>query len=81
MKKRRTALRLTQTAMAARAHLARATVDAIENGRAAELGFTKVARLLAALNLDLRIVEAATHRPTLEDLLNEHDDQGLDARR
>lgn len=76
--RRRAALKLTQAALAARARVSRATVDALENGRAAELGYTKIARLLAALELNLRVVEASGGRPTLEDLLAEDDDQGLD---
>ena len=76
--RRRATLKITQVGLAARARLGRATVDALENGRAAELGFAKVVRLLAALNLDLRVVEASRGRPTLEDLLAEDDDQGLD---
>ena len=78
---RRSALKLTQAALALRAMVGRATVDALENGRARELGFAKVARILSALNLDLQIVDAGHDRPTLEDLLKENDDQGLDRRR
>jgi transcriptional regulator with XRE-family HTH domain len=72
---RRSALKLTQTALASAAHVGRATLDALENGRAGELGFAKIARILAALDLDLRIAPAARGRPTLEDLLAEDDDQ------
>jgi len=46
-----------------------------------ELGFTKIARILSALKLDIQLTEAARGRPTLEDLLKEDDDQGLDERR
>jgi transcriptional regulator with XRE-family HTH domain len=73
---RRSALKLTQTALAARAKVSRATVDALENGRAGELGFTKVARILAALDLGLRLFDARRARPTLEDLLEENDNEG-----
>ena len=82
---RRRTLRLTQAALAQRARVGRVTIDALENGRLGELGFTKVARILAALGLELRTAEAAGARPTLEDLLVEdeedHDDQGLGGRR
>ena len=78
---RRSALKLTQAALAARAGVGRATLDALENGRAGELGFTKIARILAAVSLELRVVEAGRRRPTLEDLLSQDDDQGLDQRR
>ncbi|HEY1562062.1 MAG TPA: helix-turn-helix transcriptional regulator [Caulobacteraceae bacterium] len=72
---RRSSLKLTQAALASAAHVGRATLDALENGRAGELGFAKVARILAALDLNLRIVESAHGRPTLEDLLAEDDDR------
>lgn len=78
---RRSTLRLTQAALAMRAKIGRTTLDALENGRIGELGFAKIARILAALDLDLRVVEARRGRPTLEDLQAENDDQGLDERR
>ena len=78
---RRKRLKLTQAALAKRAQVGRVTVDALENGRSAELGYTKVARILSALGLEIRTVEAAQARPTLDDLLDENDDQGLDRRR
>ncbi len=71
---RRKALKLTQKALADRARVGRTTLDALENGRVGELGFTKVARILTALGRGLRIVEAPGRRPTLEDLRNDHDD-------
>ena len=77
----RKALKLTQTALANRAKVGRSTIDALENGRMTELGFTKIARILSALKLDIQLTEAARGRPTLEDLLKEDDDQGLDERR
>jgi len=79
--RRRSALKLTQRALATRARVGRATLDALENGRAGELGFSKVTRMLSALGLELRLIEAGDGRPTLEDLLKENDDQGLDRRR
>ncbi|HEY2358932.1 MAG TPA: helix-turn-helix domain-containing protein [Phenylobacterium sp.] len=79
---RRRALKLTQAGLAQRARVGRVTVDSLENGRTAELGYNKVARILAALSLDLRTVEAAQARPTLDDLLAEvDDDQRLNRRR
>lgn len=71
---RRKALKLTQKALADRARVGRTTLDALENGRAGELGFTKVARILTALGMGLRIVEAPGRRPTLEDLRADDDD-------
>lgn len=78
--KRRTR-RLSQSQLAQLAGVSRATVEALENGRTGELGYTKVVKLLAVLGLDLRLVEAERHRPTLEDLREEERrDQSLDRR-
>jgi transcriptional regulator with XRE-family HTH domain len=79
---RRKTLKLTQTALAHKAGISRATLDALENGRAAELGFSKITKLLAALGLELRLLAASSQRPTLDELLQEdRDDQGLERRR
>ena len=78
----RKALKLSQTELARKAGLSRATLDALENGRAGELGFSKVTKLLAALGLELTLQTASTQRPTLEELMQEdRDDQSLDRRR
>jgi transcriptional regulator with XRE-family HTH domain len=75
-------LKLSQAALASRADISRATLDALENGRAGEVGFTKLSKLLAALGLELRLQEAAsTRRPTLDELFQEdRDDQSLGRR-
>jgi transcriptional regulator with XRE-family HTH domain len=83
---RRKALGLNQTALAKNARVSRSTIDALENGRLGELGFTKINNILAALGLELTLRESPAPRPTLEDLMaeeteEEHDDQGLDRRR
>ena len=80
---RRKTLKLSQAELARKAGVSRATLDALENGRAGELGFSKVARLLAALGLELTLQTASSHRrPTLDELLQEdRDDQSLDRRR
>lgn len=79
---RRRNLNLSQSALARKAGISRATLDALENGRAGELGFSKLTRLLAALGLELRLQAATAQRPTLDELLEEdRDDQGLDRRR
>ena len=76
---RRKSLKLSQTELASKAGVSRATLDALENGRAGELGFTKVVRILAALGLELSVQPAGSLRPTLEELIEEdRDDQGLD---
>jgi transcriptional regulator with XRE-family HTH domain len=75
-------LKLSQTELAHEAGISRATIDALENGRAGELGFTKLTKLLAALGLELQLQAASSHRPTLDELLKEdRDDQSLDRRR
>ena len=75
-------LRLSQSDLARRARISRATLDALENGRLGELGFSKISKILAALGLQLRIQEAGARRPTLDDLMEEdRNDKGLDRRR
>jgi transcriptional regulator with XRE-family HTH domain len=64
-------LRLRQADLASRAGISRATVDALENGRASDIGFSKLARILRVLGLEMRIGPAAAHRPTMDDLLKE----------
>jgi transcriptional regulator with XRE-family HTH domain len=79
---RRKNLKLTQAELARKAGVSRATLDALENGRAGELGFSKIARLLTALGLELTVQTASSHRPTLDELIEEdRDDQSLDRRR
>lgn len=82
----RKALGLSQSALAAKARVSRSTIDALENGRMGELGYTKISNILAAVGLELHLRQAATQRPTLEDLMTEEqqeepDDQGLDRHR
>jgi transcriptional regulator with XRE-family HTH domain len=79
---RRKAIKLNQAELARKAGVSRATLDALENGRSGELGFSKVNRLLATLGLELTVQPASLRRPTLDELLEEdRDDQGLDRRR
>jgi transcriptional regulator with XRE-family HTH domain len=74
-------LKLSQTALSLQAGISRATLDALENGRAGELGFSKITKLLSALGLELKLQAASSQRPTLDELLEEdRDDQGLDRR-
>jgi transcriptional regulator with XRE-family HTH domain len=75
-------LKLSQTVLGREAGISRATIDALENGRAGELGFTKLTKLLATVGLELKLQAASSHRPTLDELLEEdRDDQSLDRRR
>ena len=79
---RRKAFRLSQMELARKAGVSRATLDALENGRSGELGFSKISKILAVLGLELRVQDVKPVRPTLDELLNEdRDDQGLDRRR
>lgn len=78
---RRKALRLSQSVLAKKAGVSRSTIDALENGRLGELGYSKVTRILASLGLELNLREATARRPTLDDLTEEEkDDQDLDRR-
>jgi transcriptional regulator with XRE-family HTH domain len=80
--KKRKALGWSQTVLAKKAGVARSTLDALENTRLGELGYSKVTNILTALGLELRLQDATARRPTFEDLMNEgQDDQGLDRRR
>jgi len=79
---KRKALGLTQPAVARNARIGLSTLDALENGRLGELGYSKIANILSVLGLDLKLQEASTRRPTLDELLEqESDDKGLDRRR
>jgi transcriptional regulator with XRE-family HTH domain len=62
---------LTQSQLAARARIGHSTLDALENGHLAELGFAKIVNLLAVLGKELQIRNAYMQRPTMEDLLAE----------
>jgi transcriptional regulator with XRE-family HTH domain len=78
---RRKSLKLSQSGLARKASVSRATLDALENERTGELGFSKITKILAALGLELKLQEAGHRRPTLEELLQENrDDKGLDRR-
>jgi transcriptional regulator with XRE-family HTH domain len=78
---RRKTLKLSQSELASRAGVSRATLDALENGRAGELGFSKLTKLLTVLGLELKLQAAGSHRPTLDELMQEdRDDKSLDRR-
>jgi transcriptional regulator with XRE-family HTH domain len=78
-------LKLGQADLSLKAGVSRATLDALENGRVRELGFTKLAKLLAVVGLELKLQTMSSARPTLDELLQENqenrDDQSLDRRR
>ena len=79
---KRKTLRLTQPMLAKKARVGLSTLDALENGRLGELGYSKINNILTALGLELKLLEASAGRPTLEELIEEaRDDEGLDRRR
>lgn len=79
---RRKELGLTQSQLAQKARVGLSTLDALENARLGELGYSKITNILTALGLELRLQEISRRRPTLEELMEEgRDDQGLDRRR
>ena len=79
---KRKALGLTQPALAKKARIGLSTLDALENGRLGELGYSKITNILAVLGLELKLQERSARRPTLEELMEEEsDDKGLDRRR
>jgi HTH-type transcriptional regulator / antitoxin HipB len=79
---KRKTLGLTQPMLAKKAKVGLSTLDALENGRLGELGYSKINNILTALGLELKLQEASARRPTLDELMEEgRDDQGLDRRR
>jgi transcriptional regulator with XRE-family HTH domain len=79
---KRKTLGLTQPMLAKKAKVGLSTLDALENGRLGELGYSKINNILTALGLELKLQEASSRRPTLDELMKEgRDDQGLDRRR
>ena len=78
---RRKSLKLSQAELAGKAGVSRATLDALENGRAGELGYSKITRMLTALGLELTLQPASSQRLTLDELMQEdRDDKSLDRR-
>ena len=75
-------LKLSQTELSRQAGLSRATINALENGRVGELGFSKATRLLTVLGLDLTLQTASSQRPTLDELMqDDREDKSLDRHR
>jgi transcriptional regulator with XRE-family HTH domain len=64
---------LRQLELATEAGVSRATIDALENGRAGDIGVSRLSRILAVLGLELE-VRPAGGRPTLDDLLKANSD-------
>ena len=79
---KRKTLGLTQPTLAKKARVGLSTLDALENGRLGELGYSKITNILTALGMELKLQEASTRRPTLDELMEEgRHDQGLVRRR
>jgi transcriptional regulator with XRE-family HTH domain len=79
---KRKTLGLSQKELARRARISRSTLDALENGRTGELGFSKIARLLSILGLELKLQNAIPGRPTLDELMEENEnDQSMGRQR
>ena len=79
---KRKTLAMTQPMLAKKARVGLSTLDALENGRLGELGYSKINNILTALELELKLQEASARRPTLDELMEEgRDDEGLDRRR
>jgi transcriptional regulator with XRE-family HTH domain len=79
---KRKALGLSQATLAKMAAVGHSTLDALENGRLGELGYSKVNKILSALGMELKLQEVSSRRPTLDELMEEDgDDQSLDRRR
>lgn len=68
IRRQRNAVGLTQEQLAARALVSRPTIARLETGRATDLGYRSILRILNALGLDLRVSTLNRGRPTLEDL-------------
>ena len=78
---KRKSLGLTQPILAKRARIGLSTLDALENGRLGELGYSKITNILTALGLELKLQETKAGRPTLDELMEEgRNDQSLDRR-
>lgn len=72
VRQRRTELGLSREQLAKEATVSRARIEALENGRAVEMGFQNLMQVLNAIGLDLRLTELNRRRPTLEDLQKEN---------
>lgn len=65
---------LTQAQLARRSGVSRATVDALENGRIGDIGYSRLVRILSSVGHELALRRIAAGRPTLEDLMTEGPD-------
>jgi transcriptional regulator with XRE-family HTH domain len=63
--------KVSQSQVAQLAGISLRTMNLLENGRATDLGYSKLTRILAAVGLELRLGPLESRRPTLDDLLRE----------
>jgi len=70
----RKATGLSQTDLASRSNVSRATINALENGRTGDIGFSKLNRILVVVGLELNLRASSSQRPTLDELLNDNED-------
>jgi transcriptional regulator with XRE-family HTH domain len=78
---KRKSLGLSQAELAKRAGVGHSTLDALENHRLGELGFSRITRILQVLGLELSLRTASSRRPTLDELRDEESDaEGVDGR-
>ncbi|CAM4383149.1 Helix-turn-helix domain-containing protein [Bordetella tumbae] len=68
IRERRQSRALTQADLARKGGVSRATLSALENGQLAELGISRLSRLLEVLGLTLQVAQAEIFRPTLDEL-------------
>lgn len=73
LKSLRRTKKLTQAHLSALAGVSRLTIARLESGHLGELGFTKLSRLLLALDYEL-VVRPKGHRITLDDLVASQSD-------
>lgn len=72
IREKRIEKKLSQTQLAERAGVSRVRLNALEKGRAGNIGFISVMQILSELNLDLRMTTYNRGRPTLDDLQEEN---------
>jgi transcriptional regulator with XRE-family HTH domain len=71
IKTARKGLGMTQTDLANHALVSRPTIARLETGRATDLGYRSLLRILNQVGLDLRLTTVNRGRPTLDDIMAE----------
>jgi transcriptional regulator with XRE-family HTH domain len=78
---RRKTLGMSQAVLARKAAIGHSTLNALENNRIGELGFSKISKILSTLGMELKLQLTTSGRPTLVELMEEErHDQSLDRR-